>query len=145
MSKTSFHRNKFVFLGCVNTTEVDIKKAYRRGASTHGSGSGTSFSSNPIEQITRNIQLMKLKLERRTIKISKVAEGYKKPSIYLDSTLLYCFIISDIFHILSNTVNMTIFLQRLMRQIHGKQIIQKYGIKIVQSKTSWFICSMLFI
>lgn len=25
--------------GCVNTTEMDIKKAYRRGASSHGSGS----------------------------------------------------------------------------------------------------------
>ncbi|KFB51414.1 AGAP006629-PA-like protein [Anopheles sinensis] len=63
--------------GCVNTTEVDIKKAYRRGASTLGSGScGTAGNSNPIEQLTRQIKLLKLKLERRTIKISKVAESY---------------------------------------------------------------------
>ncbi|XP_055612407.1 regulator of G-protein signaling 7-like [Uranotaenia lowii] len=63
--------------GCVNTTEVDIKKAYRRGASTHGSGSsGAAVNSNPIEQLTRQIKLLKLKLERRTIKISKVAESY---------------------------------------------------------------------
>uniref|UniRef100_A0A182J744 Uncharacterized protein n=1 Tax=Anopheles atroparvus TaxID=41427 RepID=A0A182J744_ANOAO len=63
--------------GCVNTTEVDIKKAYRRGASTLGSGScGTAGNSNPIEQLSRQIKLLKLKLERRTIKISKVAESY---------------------------------------------------------------------
>ncbi|XP_053672255.1 regulator of G-protein signaling 7-like [Anopheles nili] len=63
--------------GCVNTTEVDIKKAYRRGASSLGSGSsGTASNSNPVEQLTRQIKLLKLKLERRTIKISKVAESY---------------------------------------------------------------------
>ncbi|XP_050074247.1 regulator of G-protein signaling 7 [Anopheles maculipalpis] len=63
--------------GCVNTTEVDIKKAYRRGASSLGSGSsGTAGNSNPVEQLTRQIKLLKLKLERRTIKISKVAESY---------------------------------------------------------------------
>ena len=62
--------------GCVNTTEVDIKKAYRRGASSLGSGSsGTAGNSNPVEQLTRQIKLLKLKLERRTIKISKVAES----------------------------------------------------------------------
>lgn len=62
--------------GCVNTTEMDIKKAYRRGASSHGSGSsGAAVNSNPIEQINRLIALRKLKLERRTIKVSKVAES----------------------------------------------------------------------
>lgn len=62
--------------GCVNTTEMDIKKAYRRGASSHGSGSsGASLSNNPIEQVTRLINLRKQKLERRTIKVSKVAES----------------------------------------------------------------------
>ncbi len=62
--------------GCVNTTEMDIKKAYRRGASSHGSGSsGAAVNNNPIEQINRLISLRKMKLERRTIKVSKVAES----------------------------------------------------------------------
>lgn len=62
--------------GCVNTTEMDIKKAYRHGASGHGSGSaGTALSNNPIEQINRLIALRKQKLERRTIKVSKAADS----------------------------------------------------------------------
>ncbi|XP_036346146.1 regulator of G-protein signaling 7-like [Rhagoletis pomonella] len=60
--------------GCVNTTEIDIKKAYRRGG--HGSGtSGGAVAKNPIEQLTRVIALRKQKLERRTIKVSKAAEA----------------------------------------------------------------------
>lgn len=63
--------------GCVNTTEMDIKKAYRRGASSHGSGSaGAALSNNPVEQINRLITLRKQKLERRTIKVSKAAESW---------------------------------------------------------------------
>ncbi|KAH8411674.1 hypothetical protein KR215_008756 [Drosophila sulfurigaster] len=62
--------------GCVNTTEIDIKKAYRRGGSSHGTGSaGASVSKNPVEQLTRIIALRKQKLERRTIKVSKAAEA----------------------------------------------------------------------
>ncbi|XP_037934858.1 regulator of G-protein signaling 7 [Teleopsis dalmanni] len=62
--------------GCVNTTEIDIKKAYRRGASSHGTGSaGASVAKNPVEQLTRIIALRKQKLERRTIKVSKAAEA----------------------------------------------------------------------
>ncbi|XP_055323350.1 regulator of G-protein signaling 7 isoform X1 [Sitodiplosis mosellana] len=62
--------------GCVNTTEMDIKKAYRHGASSHGSGSaGAALSNNPIEQINRLIALRKQKLERRTIKVSKAADS----------------------------------------------------------------------
>ncbi|XP_063705888.1 regulator of G-protein signaling 7 [Culicoides brevitarsis] len=61
--------------GCVNTTEMDIKKAYRRGASSLGSGSAGT-SNNPIEQTNRTIHLLKQKLEKRTIKVSKVAESY---------------------------------------------------------------------
>ncbi|XP_004520131.2 regulator of G-protein signaling 7 [Ceratitis capitata] len=60
--------------GCVNTTEIDIKKAYRRGG--HGSGtSGGAVAKNPVEQVTRVIALRKQKLERRTIKVSKAAEA----------------------------------------------------------------------
>ncbi|XP_017025818.1 regulator of G-protein signaling 7 [Drosophila kikkawai] len=62
--------------GCVNTTEIDIKKAYRRGGSSHGTGSaGASLAKNPVEQLTRIIALRKQKLERRTIKVSKAAEA----------------------------------------------------------------------
>lgn len=61
--------------GCVNTTEMDIKKAYRRGATSYGSGTaGASLNNNPIEQYNRLIALRKQKLERRTIKVSKVAD-----------------------------------------------------------------------
>lgn len=62
--------------GCVNTTEVDIKKAYRRGASSLGSGSAnTAANSNPAETMAKTINLLKQKLERRTIKVSKAAES----------------------------------------------------------------------
>ncbi|XP_055376822.1 regulator of G-protein signaling 7 [Condylostylus longicornis] len=62
--------------GCVNTTEIDIKKAYRRGGSSHGTGSaGAALANNPVEQINRIIALRKHKLERRTIKVSKAAES----------------------------------------------------------------------
>lgn len=62
--------------GCVNTTEIDIKKAYRKGASSHGTGSsGTSLHNNPAEQWNRIIALRKQKLEKRTIKVSKAAES----------------------------------------------------------------------
>ncbi|XP_041766946.1 regulator of G-protein signaling 7-like [Anopheles merus] len=63
--------------GCVNTTEMDIKKAYRKGASSLGSGSaGTAAHSNPAETMAKTIALLKQKLDRRTIKVSKVAESY---------------------------------------------------------------------
>jgi len=63
---------------CINTTEVDIKKAYRKGGSSLGSGSGSTriHQNYSVEQLTRHVQMLKLKLERRTIKISKVAESY---------------------------------------------------------------------
>lgn len=62
--------------GCVNTTETDMRKAYRRGASSHGSGSsGAAVNSNPIEQVSRIIALRKTKLERRTMHVSKIAES----------------------------------------------------------------------
>lgn len=83
---------------CINTTEVDIKKAYRKGGSSLGSGSGSTriHHNYSVEQLTRHVswllkhknfcftnlnivfsqvQMLKLKLERRTIKISKVAES----------------------------------------------------------------------
>lgn len=63
--------------GCVNTTEMDIKKAYRRGGSSLGSGSaGAVLNNNPVEQLTRTIANLKKRIERRTIKVSKIAESY---------------------------------------------------------------------
>lgn len=63
--------------GCVNTTEMDIKKAYRRGGSSMGSGSaGAVLNNNPVEQLTRQIAHLKQRIERRTIKVSKIAESY---------------------------------------------------------------------
>lgn len=63
-------------IGVVKTTEMDIKKAYRHGASSHGSGSaGASMSNNLAEQFNRLITLRKQKLERRTVKVSKVSES----------------------------------------------------------------------
>lgn len=63
-------------VGVVKTTEMDIKKAYRHGASSQGSGSaGASMSNNLAEQFNRLITLRKQKLERRTVKVSKVAES----------------------------------------------------------------------
>lgn len=59
--------------GCVNTTEMDIKKAYRHGASSHGSGSASG--NNLVEHFNRLITLRKQKLERRTVKVSKASDS----------------------------------------------------------------------
>lgn len=42
---------------CINTTEVDIKKAYRKGGSTLGSGSGSTkvHQNYSVEQLTRHV------------------------------------------------------------------------------------------
>lgn len=55
---------------------MDIKKMYRRGGSSLGSGSAGTHNNTSVESLTRQVNLLKLKLERRTIKISKVAESY---------------------------------------------------------------------
>jgi regulator of G-protein signaling len=41
---------------CINTTEVDIKKAYRKGGSTLGSGSGSTRIHYSVEQLTRHVR-----------------------------------------------------------------------------------------
>lgn len=42
---------------CINTTEVDIKKAYRKGGSSLGSGSGSTriHQNYSVEQLTRHV------------------------------------------------------------------------------------------
>lgn len=43
---------------CINTTEVDIKKAYRKGGSSLGSGSGSTriHHNYSVEQLTRHVR-----------------------------------------------------------------------------------------
>lgn len=43
---------------CINTTEVDIKKAYRKGGSSLGSGSGSTriHQNYSVEQLTRHVR-----------------------------------------------------------------------------------------
>ncbi|XP_076306259.1 regulator of G-protein signaling 7-like isoform X2 [Tachypleus tridentatus] len=70
--------------GCVNTTELDIKKACRmnkpmRGAKTSG-GKVSPMTEADIAQSTEALQkeitTLKSRLDRRNVKISKVAESY---------------------------------------------------------------------
>ena len=44
---------------CINTTEVDIKKAYRKGGSSLGSGSGSTriHHNYSVEQLTRHVSI----------------------------------------------------------------------------------------
>ena len=75
--------------GCVNTTEVDIKKACRvskplrssrhlqlgvAGGRISPSTSETDLAS-PTEAVKRHIAMLKQRLDRRNIKVSKVAEA----------------------------------------------------------------------
>ena len=76
--------------GCVNTTEVDIKKACRvnkplkssrhfklgvAGGRISPSTSETDLAS-PTEAIKCHIAMLKQRLDRRNIKVSKVAEAW---------------------------------------------------------------------
>lgn len=75
--------------GCVNTTEIDIKKACRMNKPLKSSrhlhigvaGGRISPSTSdveiatPLEQMKRHISMLKQRLDRRNIKVSKVAEA----------------------------------------------------------------------
>lgn len=75
--------------GCVNTTEIDIKKACRMNKPMRNNKflqpgvTGTRISPstseletvNPIDIIKKQITLLESRLERRNIKVSKVAEA----------------------------------------------------------------------
>lgn len=68
--------------GCVNTTEMDIKKVCRMNRPRHGSESGTRGKDPGIPKektltaadLQKQIKQLKYKLDRHSIKISKVAE-----------------------------------------------------------------------
>lgn len=74
--------------GCVNTTEVDIKKACQMNKPVRGlknlqigppklspSISGL-HSKVTVESLKKQIAMLKNQLERRNIKVSKAAESY---------------------------------------------------------------------
>ncbi|XP_046669778.1 regulator of G-protein signaling 7 isoform X2 [Homalodisca vitripennis] len=65
--------------GCVNTTELDIKKACRMNktvAAPQQPSSNMANSSATVEALNREISLLKTRIDRRNFKISKVAESY---------------------------------------------------------------------
>ena len=70
--------------GCVNTTELDIKKVCRSqgkptsssGACKHvGTGAQKKLNSQNLEELKREVELLKQRLDRRMIKMSKVADA----------------------------------------------------------------------
>uniref|UniRef100_A0A1B6EHR9 Regulator of G-protein signaling 7 n=3 Tax=Proconiini TaxID=565685 RepID=A0A1B6EHR9_9HEMI len=65
--------------GCVNTTELDIKKACRMNktvAAPQQPSSNMANSSATVEALNREISLLKTRIDRRNFKMSKVAESY---------------------------------------------------------------------
>lgn len=72
--------------GCVNTTEIDIKKACQIHKPIHGVKANTAPNLSPstsnlaqkttAEQLIKHIELLKSRLDRRNIKISKAAESF---------------------------------------------------------------------
>jgi len=68
--------------GCVNTTEMDIKKVCRMNRPRHGSSDAgqskdavtSKEKSLNLEELSKQIKSLKYKLDRHSIKISKVAE-----------------------------------------------------------------------
>ncbi|XP_017771922.1 PREDICTED: regulator of G-protein signaling 7 isoform X2 [Nicrophorus vespilloides] len=68
--------------GCVNTTEIDIKKACQINKPIHGvklvpklSPSSTELGIKLVENLKKQVGLMRIRLDRRNIKVSKVAEA----------------------------------------------------------------------
>lgn len=57
--------------GCVNTTEINIKKICSNSTKLV-----TMPAATPAQLIARQIQMLKQRLDRRNIKLSKVAESY---------------------------------------------------------------------
>ena len=69
--------------GCVNTTELDIKKACRMNKSAPTRSCGVdgqshkdqSNSNATVDALNKEIAFLKQRLDRRNFKISKVAEA----------------------------------------------------------------------
>ncbi|BES92842.1 Hypothetical protein NTJ_05651 [Nesidiocoris tenuis] len=61
--------------GCVNTTELDIKKACRMNKPASNK-SGPSTSTEQKENLQKDVITLRAKLDRSNIKMSKVAESY---------------------------------------------------------------------
>ncbi|XP_063241043.1 regulator of G-protein signaling 7 isoform X2 [Bacillus rossius redtenbacheri] len=72
--------------GCVNTTELDIKKACRMNKPTRLGGGGRPLQLGqsasqgelvtPVDTIRKHIAMLSQRLDRRNFKVSKVAESY---------------------------------------------------------------------
>ncbi|XP_019869455.2 regulator of G-protein signaling 7 [Aethina tumida] len=91
--------------GCVNTTEIDIKKACQMNKPIHGvknmhvgpprmspSTSGNISKVTTVEAVKKQISLLKSRLERRNIKVSKAAESFVA---YYEQYLEYdCFFVA---------------------------------------------------
>lgn len=73
--------------GCVNTTEMDIKKACRTYkpisklgkhlgmTSTDVPSHSESFLMSSVESLNKEIEILKARLDRSNIKVSKVSEA----------------------------------------------------------------------
>lgn len=73
--------------GCVNTTEMDIKKACRTYkpisklnkhldmTSTDIPSHSESFLMSSVESLNKEIEILKARLDRSNIKVSKVSEA----------------------------------------------------------------------
>ncbi|XP_028969183.1 regulator of G-protein signaling 7 [Galendromus occidentalis] len=64
--------------GCVNTTEVDVKKACRmnKNKPTTSGETASSSSATPMESLKAEAETLRARLDRVTVKSSKVAESY---------------------------------------------------------------------
>ncbi|XP_054271547.1 regulator of G-protein signaling 7 isoform X2 [Macrosteles quadrilineatus] len=65
--------------GCVNTTELDIKKACRMNKivpARPGETTANAQTTATVEALNKEITMLKSRLDRRNFKISKVAESY---------------------------------------------------------------------
>ena len=74
---TEIYPNKYLPLilqpGCVNTTETDVKNACRSRKGVKSMGESSAHSQ--VELLSRQVALLKARLNRTTIKVSKLAEA----------------------------------------------------------------------
>ena len=76
---------------CINTTEVDIKKAYRKGGSSLGSGSSGStrvHNNLSVDQLTRHVSFIKVKLFAKHELYSREIKGLELSINYVTFSLV---------------------------------------------------------
>lgn len=62
--------------GCVNTTELDIKKACRMNKPANKNSAASVSSEQAIENLMKEVTMLKSRLDRSNFKMSKVSESY---------------------------------------------------------------------